>query len=201
MERKLKQISKNRAVFLDRDGVLDELVYYEDGHVGSPISAKKLVVYPKAAEAVKKIHAAGYEAIVVSNQAGVARKQFSYQEFLKMNEKIRRALSRKGAHLDAEYYCLHHPRALIKKYKKNCDCRKPKPGLLIRAAKENNLDLKKCFFVGDSLTDVQAGRKAGCNTVLIGQMTDMLNRQMKKHNATPDYMIGSLIQIDKVIEK
>jgi D-glycero-D-manno-heptose 1,7-bisphosphate phosphatase len=197
----LKQFSKNRAVFLDRDGVLDELVYYNDGHVGSSISAKKLVVYSKAAEAVKKIHAAGYEAIVVSNQAGVARKLFSYQEFLKMNEKIKMTLSRKGVHLDAEYYCLHHPRALIKKYKKNCNCRKPKPGLLIRAAKENNLDLKKCFFVGDSLTDVQAGIRAGCKTVLIGQMTDMLNRQMKKHKATPDYMIGGLIQIDEVIGK
>jgi D-glycero-D-manno-heptose 1,7-bisphosphate phosphatase len=197
----LKQSSKNRAVFLDRDGVLDELVYYNDGHVGSPISAKKLVVYSKAAEAVKKIHAAGYKAIVVSNQAGVARKLFSYQEFLKMNEKIKMALIRKGVHLDAEYYCLHHPRALIKKYRKNCNCRKPKPGLLIRAAKENNLDLKKCFFVGDSLTDVQAGIRAGCKTVLIGQITDMLNRQMKKHKATPDYMIGGLIQIDEVIGK
>ena len=118
-----------------------------------------------------------------------------------MNEKIKRALSRKGEHLHAEYYCLHHPRALIKKYRSECNCRKPKPGLMIIAAKDHNLDLKKCFFVGDALSDVKAGRLAGCKTVLIGQMTDMLNRQMKKYRATPDYLIGGLEEIDTVLGK
>ena len=100
---------------------------------------------------------------------------------------------------DGEYYCLHSPRALIKKYKVNCDCRKPKPGLILKAAQEHNLDLKKSFFVGDSLTDVQAGKAAGCKTVLIGQMTDMLNRMMKKHHAVPDFMISSLIEIEDIL--
>lgn len=190
---------RNRAVLLDRDGVLNELVYYKDAHVGSPITAKQLVVYPRAAEGVKKIHKKGYEAIVISNQPGVAKKQFSYAEFLRMNNKIKRALSRKGAFLDGEYYCLHSPKALIKKYKVECDCRKPKPGLLLMAAKEHNLDLKKSFFVGDALTDVQAGKAAGCKTVLIGQMTDLLNRMMKKHNAVPDFMIESLAEIGDIL--
>jgi histidinol-phosphate phosphatase family protein len=191
-------MSKNRAVLLDRDGVLNEL-YYKDGHVGSPISARQLVVYPRAAESVKKIHAKGYEAIVISNQPGVAKKQFSFAELQRMNNKVKRALSKWGAFLDGEYYCLHHPRALIKKYKVDCDCRKPKPGLIIRAAREHDLDLKKSFFVGDSLTDVQAGKAAGCKTALIGQMTDMLNRMMKKHNAVPDFMIASLVEVGEIL--
>jgi histidinol-phosphate phosphatase family protein len=191
-------MSKNRAVLLDRDGVLNEL-YYKDGHVGSPISARQLVVYPRAAESVNKIRANGYEAIVISNQPGVAKKQFSFAELQRMNNKVKRALSKGGAFLDGEYYCLHHPRALIKKYKVDCDCRKPKPGLIIKAAREHDLDLKKSFFVGDSLTDVQAGKAAGCKTVLIGQMTDMLNRMMKKHKAVPDFMITSLVEVGEIL--
>ncbi|MHB1868059.1 MAG: D-glycero-alpha-D-manno-heptose-1,7-bisphosphate 7-phosphatase, partial [Nitrososphaerales archaeon] len=186
-------MSKNRAVLLDRDGVLNQLVYYKDGRVGSPISAKQLVVYFRAAESIKKIHKMGYKAIVISNQPGVAKKQFSYAELQRMNNKIKRALAKGGAVLDGEYYCLHHPQALIRKYRADCDCRKPKPGLILRAAREHDLDLKRSFFVGDALTDVQAGKAAGCKTVLIGQMTDMLNRMMKKQNAVPDFMIASLI--------
>jgi D-glycero-D-manno-heptose 1,7-bisphosphate phosphatase len=192
-------LSKNRAILLDRDGVLNQLVYYEDGHVSSPISAEQLVVYFRAAESIKKIHKMGYKAIVISNQPGVAKKQFSFAELQRMNNTIKRALAKGGTALDGEYYCLHHPQALIKKYRMNCDCRKPKPGLILRAARENNLDLKKSFFVGDALTDVQAGKAAGCKTVFIGQMTDLLNRMMKKHNAVPDFMIGSLIEIEDIL--
>ncbi|MDG6904208.1 MAG: HAD family hydrolase [Nitrososphaerota archaeon] len=192
-------MEKGRAVLLDRDGVLNELVYYEDGHVGSPISAKQLVVYPRAAESIRIIHDAGYKAIVISNQPGVARKQFSYAELLRMNGKIKRALAKGGESLDGEYYCLHHPNALINKYRVDCTCRKPKPGLILRAAKENNLNLKKSFFVGDALTDIQAGKRAGCKTVIIGQMTDLLNRMMKKRNAVPDFMISSLFEIGDLL--
>lgn len=192
-------MSKNRAVLIDRDGVLNQLVFYEDGHVSSPISAKQLVVYFRAAESIRKIHEMGYKAIVISNQPGVARKQFSYAELQRMNNKIRRALAKGGVSLDGEYYCLHHPQALIKKYRVDCSCRKPKPGLILMAAREHDLDLKKSFFVGDSLSDVQAGKAAGCKTVLIGHMTDMLNRMMKKHHAVPDFMIGSMIEVEDIL--
>ncbi|MGA2873984.1 MAG: HAD-IIIA family hydrolase [Nitrososphaerales archaeon] len=192
-------MSKNRAVLVDRDGVLNELVYYKDGRVGSPITAKQLVVYHRAAESVEKIQKMGYKAIVISNQPGVGKKQFSYAELQRMNNKIKRALAKKGVSFDGEYYCLHHPRALIKKYRLDCDCKKPKPGLIIKAAEEHDLDLKKSYFVGDSLTDVQAGKAAGCKTVLIGQMTDMLNRMMKKHHAVPDFMIANLSEMDSIL--
>jgi D-glycero-D-manno-heptose 1,7-bisphosphate phosphatase len=194
--------SKSWAVFLDRDGVLNELVFYkEQGRVGSPLSTKQLRVTPYAAETVKSLHDLGAKVIVISNQPGVAKKQFSYRELLKMNEKIKNELAKRGAFLDAEYYCLHHPTALIKKYRDVCDCRKPKPGLIFRAAKEHNLDLKESFFVGDSLVDVKAGRSAGVRTVLIGTMTDLLNRVIEEEDARPDYVVSKLTDVVGLVRK
>jgi len=193
---------KSWAVFLDRDGVLNELVFYKDqGRVSSPLSAKQLRVTPHAAEIVNSLHTLGAKIIVISNQPGVAKKQFSYSELLKMNEKIKKELAKGGAFLDAGYYCLHHPSALIKKYRKNCDCRKPKPGLLLRAAKEHDLDLKESFFVGDSLIDVKAGRSAGVRTVLVGTMTDLLNRVIEEEDARPDYIVGKFTDVAGLIRK
>lgn len=190
----------SRAVFLDRDGVLNDLVYHEEeGHIGSPFSSKQLKVYPYAADTVKKIQEMGYQVIVISNQPGVAKKQFSYGELMKMNAKIKGELSSVGCSFDAEYYCLHHPHALIKKYKVECDCRKPKPGLLLRAAREHGLDLRNSYFVGDALIDVKAGKAAGCKTVLIGSMTDLLNRTIERERAEPDYMVGNLKEVVDVL--
>jgi D-glycero-D-manno-heptose 1,7-bisphosphate phosphatase len=194
--------SKSWAVFLDRDGVLNELVFYrEQGRVGSPLSARQLRVMPHAAETINGLHDLGAKIIVISNQPGVAKKQFSYAELLKMNVKIKKELARKGAFLDAEYYCLHHPSALIKKYRKGCDCRKPKPGLLIRAAEEYDLDLKESFFVGDSLVDIKAGRSAGVRTVLVGTMTDLLNRVIEEEGARPDYIVSKFTDVVGLIRK
>jgi D-glycero-D-manno-heptose 1,7-bisphosphate phosphatase len=194
--------TKSWAVFLDRDGVLNELVFYkEQGLVGSPLSAKQLRVMPQAAETVNGLHSLGARVIVISNQPGVAKKQFSYRELLKMNAKIKKELARKGAFLDAEYYCIHHPNSLIKKYGKVCDCRKPKPGLLLMAAREHNLDLKKSFFIGDSLIDVKAGRSAEVRTVLVGTMTDLLNRVIEEEDARPNYVVGKLSNVVELVRR
>ena len=143
----------------------------------------------------------GAKVIVISNQPGVAKKQFSYDELLKMNEKIRKELANKGAFLDAEYYCLHHPNALIKKYRKVCDCRKPKPGLLLKAAEVNDLNLKESFFVGDSLIDIKAGHSAGVRTILVGTMTDLLNRVIEEEGARPDYIVAKFSDVVGLIRK
>ncbi|MFI5419806.1 MAG: D-glycero-alpha-D-manno-heptose-1,7-bisphosphate 7-phosphatase [Nitrososphaerales archaeon] len=190
------------ALFLDRDGVLNDLVYYkEEGRVGSPLSAAQLKVSVHAGEAVKKSQALGLQVIVISNQPGVAKKQFSYRELSRMNAKIASKLASEGVRLDGEYYCLHHPNALIAKYKIICDCRKPKPGLLLRAAREHELDLRKSFFAGDSLIDIQAGKAAGCNTILVATMTDLLNRVIVEENAKPDYMVANVSKIPNLLEK
>ncbi len=184
---------RKRAVFLDRDGVLNDLEYnHEEGSIGSPLSARQLRIAPRAGESVKRIKELGYLAILVSNQPGVAKRQLSYSEFEKMNGMVREKLAKGGGSLDGEYYCLHHPDALVKKYRLDCDCRKPKPGLLLRAARENGVDLGRSFFVGDALVDVKAGRAAGCKTVLLGHVTTFLGKMIESERAQPDYVLPSL---------
>lgn len=190
----------NRAVFLDRDGVLNDLVFNkEEGQIGSPLSASQIHLFPYVAATIKEIQKMGFKAIVISNQPGVAKKQFTYSEFLRMNRKIRQTLAKEECTLDAEYYCLHHPSALIKKYRVSCKCRKPKPGLIMQAASENNINIQMSFFVGDALVDVRAGKAAGCKTILISHMTDFLNQMMNKEDAYPDYLVGSLKDIPPLL--
>ena len=190
-------------MFLDRDGVLNDLVYNrEEGRVLSPFSAKETRVFPFAPAAVRALRdELGFKAIVISNQPGVSKRQFTLRELEKMNAKIRRALSKGGTGLDGEYYCLHHPEALIRKYRVVCDCRKPKPGLLLRAASENDVDLGRSYFVGDGLIDVEAGRLAGCKTILVGHMTTFLSEMMEKEGATPDYMVHSLKEVPALLRR
>jgi D-glycero-D-manno-heptose 1,7-bisphosphate phosphatase len=180
--------------------VLNDLEYNpEEGQIGSPLSAKQLRVFPYAGEAVLRIQELGFKAILVSNQPGVAKRQLKYSEFEKMNQMVRDELGKHGCALDAEYYCLHHPDALVKKYRLDCDCRKPKPGLLLRAARENGLDLAKSFFVGDALVDVKAGRAAGCSTLLLGHITTFLSRMIEKEDARPDFVLPSLRQVPALL--
>jgi D-glycero-D-manno-heptose 1,7-bisphosphate phosphatase len=194
-------MTKNRAVFVDRDGVLNDLVYNEEeGQLGSPFSARQLRIFPYVADSIKRIkQELGFKVIVISNQPGVAKRQFTRAELENMNRKIRKELARNGSSLDAEYYCLHHPSALMRKYRVVCDCRKPKPGLLFRAARENELDLDKSYFVGDGLVDVKAGKNAGCKTILVGHMTTFLSKMMEKEEAAPDYMVPSLREVPALL--
>jgi len=187
-------MGRERAVFVDRDGVLNDLVYdREEGRVSSPFSVRELRVFPYVPEAVKRIREGmGFKVIVISNQPGVSKRQFTHAEFERMNAKVRKAVREGGSAFDAEYYCLHHPHALVKKYRVDCDCRKPKPGMLLHAAEENDIDLRRSYFIGDALVDVKAGQRAGCRTVLVGHFTTMLGRMMEREGATPDYMISSL---------
>ena len=187
-------------MFLDRDGVLNDLEYNpEEGSIGSPLSSRQLRVNPYAGESVRKIKELGYQAILVSNQPGVAKRQLTYSEFVKMNGIVRRHLAARGGDLDAEYYCLHHPDALVKRYKKDCDCRKPKPGLILRAAKELGIDLGASYFVGDALADVEAGKAAGCKTILLGHVTTFLAQMIEKEGARPDFVVPSLREVPELL--
>ncbi len=191
-----------KAVFLDRDGVLNDLVYNdEEGQISSPSSARQMRVFPFVAESVKALQGLGYKVIVISNQPGVAKRQFSLAELNRMNAKLRKALSDRGVNFDGEYYCLHHPEALVKRYRVVCDCRKPKPGLLFRAAEDFNLDLADSFMVGDGFVDVKAGRSAGCMTVLVAHMTTLLTKMMEKQDGRPDYLVPSLKEVPALVEK
>ena len=195
-------MTQNRAVLLDRDGVINDLVYDEkEGRSSSPVSARGLRVFPFTAEAVKKLKGMGFLVILVSNQPGVAKRQFTQAELKKMSSKIGRELRSKGTSLDAEYYCLHSPDGLVKELRVTCDCRKPKPGLLLKAAEEWDIDLAQSYFVGDGLIDVEAGKRAGCKTILVGHATTFLSKMMEEWNATPDYMVHTLKDVPALLSK
>ena len=196
-------MTKNRAVLVDRDGVLNDLVYDRDeGRVVSPFSARQLRVFPFVPNAVKEIRdRLGFKVVVISNQPGVGKGQFTLAELERMNSKVRTALARGGASLDGEYYCLHHPDANIRRYRRNCQCRKPRPGLLLRAAREMGLDLARSYFVGDGIVDMKAGRAAGCKTILVGHMNTTLSRLIEQEGARPDYLVHSLKDVPALLRR
>jgi D-sedoheptulose 7-phosphate isomerase len=183
----------NPAVFLDRDGVINELVYYPDmGVIDSPFTVGLFHILPGVGDAVRSLQEAGYKVVVTSNQPGVARGRFTEETLRDMDLKLAQELSRYGAHLDGIYYCPHHPEGTGDRYRVECDCRKPKPGLLLRAAGELDINLAASYMIGDSLTDVKAGERAGCRTVLIGRLKCDTCRLMAEQDSRPDIIAPDL---------
>ena len=148
------------AVFIDRDGTLTE----EVGYVNHP---QRIRLLPRSAEAIRRLNAAGVPAVVVTNQAGVARGYFSPEILHAVNEAMVRQLKDAGAYLDGVYVCMHHPTEGVPPYRVDCECRKPKPGLLTRAAHELGLDLAASTVVGDKPSDLESGRAVGARGVLV----------------------------------
>ena len=153
-------MKKNIAVFLDRDGTINEEVGYLD-------SLDKLKIIPGAYEAIRLINESGMKAVVISNQAGVARGFFT-EDFVKItHEHLQAALRQKGAYIDNFYYCPHHPTDGIDPYRKDCNCRKPAPGMLLQAAHDLDIDLTRSYLVGDRFRDMEAANKVGVKGVLV----------------------------------
>ena len=161
---------KQRAVFLDRDGTINRYV----GFVRKP---EELILLPEAARAIRYINESGYLAIVVTNQPVVARGEVSFNQLQEINNKLETLLGEEGAYLDGIFYCPHHPdkgfEGEIPELKIVCDCRKPKPGLLLKAAEEYNIDLSASVMIGDDERDMEAGKRAGCKTVLAKEGLDL----------------------------
>lgn len=151
---------KRPAVFIDRDGTISE----EVGYINHP---SRFRVFPYSAPAIKLLNESGWLAIVVTNQAGVARGYFSEEMIKSVHERLDQDLESNGARLDAIYYCAHHPSLGEPPYLLDCDCRKPRPGLIRQADGEFGIDLKKSWMVGDRYSDVELARNAGVNSALV----------------------------------
>ena len=149
-----------RAVFMDRDGTVSDEVGYLN-HVS------RLRVYPWSASAIRAINDAGLLAVLVTNQAGVARGYFPEAMILDVHAQLVEELAAEGATLDAIYYCPHHPTAGEPPYRADCDCRKPRPGMLLKAASEHDVDLASSYVVGDKYSDVQLAHAVGAAGVLV----------------------------------
>lgn len=190
-----------RAVLLDRDGIINELIYYpEHGIIDSPFTPEQFKLTSFAGEAVNRFHALGFKVIVISNQPGLAKGHFDEKTFESIRVRMHEALRENNAYLDGEYYCLHHPNAVREEYRADCDCRKPKPGLILRAAKDHAISLGESFFVGDGIMDVKAGREAGCKTVLVASTNDLLLGLLTEQDAEPDYLVRTLEEAVRTIE-
>lgn len=148
------------GVFLDRDGTLNE----ELDFIRTP---NDLHIINGAATAVRKLNERGIIVCVISNQSGIARGYFSEADLVLIHQKLTQELAREGARVDQIYYCPHHPTEGKEPYNSDCDCRKPKPGMLLRGAKEHRVDLSRSFVVGDSVVDMQAGAAAGATSILV----------------------------------
>lgn len=185
-----------RAVFIDRDGTISEEVGYVN-HVS------RYRVFPFAAEAVRTLNEAGWLAILVTNQAGVARGYFKEELISDVHTILAKELERGGARLDAIYYCPHHPTVGEPPYRLDCDCRKPRPGLIRRAAEELGLDLARCWMVGDRYSDTQLARNAGIFSayVLTGYGRGELEHQSHEWAHRPDIIAEDLLDASrKIIE-
>ncbi len=178
-----------RAVFIDRDGTLSEEIGYVN-HVS------RFRLLPRSAEAIKKLNDAGVAAVIITNQAGVARGYFPEERILEVHKRMEELLAEGDAKLDGIYYCPHHPSAGEPPYRADCDCRKPKPGLLLRAAKELDLDIESSYMIGDKFSDVELAHNAGCKGILTltgyGRGEWEYNRE--EAGVTPDFVAEDLLE-------
>lgn len=158
--------NKQKAIFLDRDGTINK-------YVGFLRDIDEFELLDGVADAIQEINASGYLAIVSTNQPVIARGEVSFDELEMIHNKMETLLGQKGAYLDAIYFCPHHPHKGYEgerpELKFDCECRKPKPGMLLKAAQEFNIDLAQSWMIGDGENDIKAGMNAGCKTALIGE--------------------------------
>ena len=179
---------KQKAIFLDRDGVInkevDELVKIEEFELIGGVE-----------KAIKKINKSNYISIIVTNQPMIAKGKMSFKELDKIHKKMDYQLGESGAYVDDIFYCPHHPekgfKGEIKNLKINCNCRKPNNGMLIEASKKHNIDLSKSWIIGDSYSDISAGQKSALKTILV--KTGHAGRDKKKFKKVhSDYIFDDL---------
>lgn len=180
---------RRSALFLDRDGTLVYPRHY-------PSRPEELHLYNGVGAALKTFQEAGFRLIVVTNQAGIARGYFTGDDLQRMHTYLAGELAQSGVHLDAIYYCPHHPDGIIPELAIRCNCRKPQPGMLLRAAKDLELNLRRSWFVGDILDDIEAGNRAGCRTVLVDLGTEGRPEQQIRH---PDFVARNTLHALRII--
>ena len=180
---------RERAVFLDRDGTLVHPRHY-------PSRPDELRLYDGIGPELRRLQSAGLRLVVITNQSGIARGYFGEPELARMHEHLAGELARMGARLDGVYFCPHHPDGAIPELAIACECRKPAPGMLLRAAGELALDLEHSWFIGDILDDVEAGNRAGCRTILVDLGSEALPATQLRR---PDFVARDTIHALRIV--
>ena len=175
------------AVFLDRDGTLLEEAGYLD-------RLERLVFFPYTIDAVRLLNRAGFTVVVVTNQAGIARGIFKESFVAEAHRHVADRLAAGGARVDGFYYCPHHPEAVVEEFRRDCDCRKPKPGMLTRAAADLDLALDRSFVVGDRWHDLEAGQQVGARTLLVRTGYGRTEEASPKPHVRPSAVADNVIE-------
>lgn len=171
----------SRAVFIDRDGTMAKDVHY-CSHL------EDFELFLNTARAIRLLNQRGFKVVVITNQSGIARGCFTEETLAKIHEKMKRELAKGGAFVDAIYYCPHHP-------DDNCDCRKPKPKLVLQAAVEHDIDLESSFVVGDLQMDIELGKAVACKTILVGGSSSVRDSEV----TAPDAIVSDLLEAAQII--
>ncbi len=181
----------HQAIFLDKDGTLIQDVPYN-------VNPNLIQLTPGAIAGLKILQTLDYKLIVISNQSGIARGYFAESDLAILKDYLFQLLLEQGVTLDDFYYCPHSADGVVPEYAITCECRKPKPGLILQAAYKHNIDLQNSWFIGDILNDVEAGHSAGCKTILInnGNETEWYFSPMR----IPDYVVTDLEQAAQIVE-
>ncbi|MBN1845739.1 MAG: HAD family hydrolase, partial [Sedimentisphaerales bacterium] len=179
-----------RAVFLDRDGtVLEHYDYLTD--------PGQVQLLPTAATALRRLKEHGFVLVMVTNQSAVARGMLTEETLYEIHDRAKELLAEKGAYLDQIYYCPYHPEGAIPRYRRDSELRKPAPGMLLLAAKELQLDLELSWMVGDDDRDIEAGRRAGCRTILLDSYSTSI--LVRRGRVNPDYRAVNLQEAANLI--
>ena len=185
----------DKACFLDRDGVIIE----DENYLFEP---EKVRLCPGVPEAIRKMREAGYRIVVVSNQSGIARGYFTEQDLAAVEKRIDECLLQHGVSVDRWYYCCHHKKGVVPQYAIACSCRKPEPGMLLKAAEEMNLDLRQSVIIGDKISDVEAGLRAGCRAAALVRTGHGSEQDLADYPETCDapdilYAVNKLLNINQ----
>jgi D-glycero-D-manno-heptose 1,7-bisphosphate phosphatase len=186
----------NRGIFLDRDGVLNALVYYADsGEHESPRSPADLILLPGVPDALRRLREQGWPLFIVTNQPSYAKGKTSLENLQAVHQRLIMLLAQEGIAVQEAYYCYHHPDSIIAEFSGACDCRKPGIGSLLRARDTYRLELSQCWMIGDQDTDIKCGQNAGCKTIQLVYGPS----QHKRGASQPDYQCDTLAQAVDIV--
>jgi histidinol-phosphate phosphatase family protein len=189
-----------KAVLLDRDGVINALVYHEDaGVIDSPFKHSQFKLLPCVPEAIRLLNDMGLKTAVVSNQPGIAKGTLKPATLKAFERKMLSEIHSKGGHIDRIFYCLHHPEAKVRKLRQRCHCRKPEIGLLKLAAAGLRVSLAECYMVGDGIPDLLAGFRAGCRTIFIGRWKCEICQFTEAPHVRPAFVAKDLFEAAQFI--
>ena len=182
-----------KAVFLDRDGVVNALVYHQDaGVIDAPFNRSQFKLLPRVPEAIRLLNDLGLSVAIVSNQPGIAKGHLKPELLKTFERRILSQVRAAGGRINGTYYCLHHPEAKVRKLRQRCHCRKPEIGLLEKAAADFGVRLDECYMVGDGISDLLAGTRAGCRTIFIGRWKCEICQFTEGPHALPAFVARDL---------